>query len=278
MVEDEGELLVVLLETHPALFTKTTVQGKPQPPNPFEQIMIFLNCFMLLNAANELVVYAVHEKSCPILHRSEKGSSLTGKNQLASTIVLSAFQDLMKRAPNSGKGGCPSDPALSAAISRALCFIHRQKLSRKWGFRSTKPRILIFTASMDASVQYIPMMNAIFSAQHAEVLIDSCHLGAQDSSFLQQASHITGGVYIRPLRKEALLEYLNSTFATDSHSRGHLKPQVFQSVNFKASCFCHKQPIDLGFVCSVCLSIFCRYVMECPTCGTSFVISKGKKG
>jgi hypothetical protein len=32
-------------------------------------------------------------------------------------------------------------------------------------------------------------------------------------------------------------------------------------------CFCHKKTIDLGFVCSVCLSIFCQFSRECSTCG-----------
>lgn len=173
--------------------------------------------------------------------------------------------------------GSPRTPALSAALSRAICFLHRQKQLRAWGLRSTKPRILVVTASQDASVQYIATMNAIFSAQLAEIIIDSCHSGIQDSSFLQQASHLTGGVYLKPSKTDALVEYLINVFGADSNTRAFLCSQVPQSVNFKASCFCHKQPIDLGFVCSVCLSIFCRHVLECPTCGTSFEVAKNKK-
>lgn len=33
-------------------------------------------------------------------------------------------------------------------------------------------------------------------------------LGTADSAFLQQAAHVTGGLYLRPSRPRALLQYL----------------------------------------------------------------------
>lgn len=44
--------------------------------------------------------------------------------------------------------------------------------------------------------------------QKAEVVIDACMLGAHDSAFLQQAAHLTDGVFLRPKHKGALLQYL----------------------------------------------------------------------
>lgn len=32
-------------------------------------------------------------------------------------------------------------------------------------------------------------------------------------------------------------------------------------------CFCHKNTIDMGYICSVCLSIFCQHHKKCSTCG-----------
>ena len=82
--------------------------------------------------------------------------------------------------------GAPPGPlALSGALSRALCLIHRlrppsshssggaagsrgaggggaQRLTRR-------PRVLCVLGSPDVPMQYIPVMNAIFSAQRAEV-------------------------------------------------------------------------------------------------------------
>lgn len=204
-------------------------------------------------------------------------------------------------------------------------------------------------------------------AQRNDVVIDACVLGGADSPFLQQAAHITGGLYLRPARPGGLLQTLlarpslenptlagqqlekgptslaerpltglfdccgvaahtqcsnvsllldvcvmaperaadrsQTVFCGDTHSRGFLDLPQATGVDFRASCFCHKvlppasmhvshlscllfpffvchtvlrdrchpvahaavmhlqRAIDLGFVCSVCLSIFCQV---CP--------------
>ena len=87
------------------------------------------------------------------------------------------------------------------------------------------PRILIISISPDQSPSYIPIMNAIFSAQKLvrwllshrgarshdssqKVTIDVCKLLGDDSVFLQQAAHLTGGSYIHVERPDGLLQYL----------------------------------------------------------------------
>lgn len=62
--------------------------------------------------------------------------------------------------------GQASLPCWSAALSRALCFIHKQQQSTPTaGTEGSKPRILCITGSPDVPAQYIATMNAIFSAQ-----------------------------------------------------------------------------------------------------------------
>jgi transcription initiation factor TFIIH subunit 3 len=46
------------------------------------------------------------------------------------------------------------------------------------------------------------------AVQKSEVAIDACLLGRADSTFLQQAAHLTGGVYLKPKHRGALLQYL----------------------------------------------------------------------
>ncbi|KAL3597426.1 hypothetical protein D5086_009063 [Populus alba] len=46
--------------------------------------------------------------------------------------------------------------------------------------------------SPDGTEQHVGVMNATFSAPCSLVPIDSCHLGAHNPVFLQQASYITG--------------------------------------------------------------------------------------
>lgn len=53
-------------------------------------------------------------------------------------------------------------------------------------------------------------------------------------------------------------------------------------VDFRAACFCHRQLIDIGYVCSVCLSVFCSFTPICSTCDCNFefdlnILKLGKK-
>ncbi|PRW60988.1 general transcription factor IIH subunit 3 [Chlorella sorokiniana] len=185
-------------------------------------------------------------------------------------------------AAHGGGGSCQ----LSSALSRVLCFIHsmQRRAAAAQGSllggsgggappaaeRLQPARLLCLTAAPDVPSQYIGVMNAIFSAQRSGILIDACQLGAGHSSFLQQAAYLTGGTYLKPARPQALTQYLNSVFAADARSRRYLRLPGTARVDFRASCFCHKRPIDLGFVCSACLSIFCQQLPACTTCGTEF--------
>ena len=48
----------------------------------------------------------------------------------------------------------------------------------------------------------------------------------------------------------------------------NLPPPV--SVDYRAACFCHKSLVDMGNVCSNCLSVYCKAVPLCSTCNVFF--------
>jgi transcription initiation factor TFIIH subunit 3 len=149
------------------------------------------------------------------------------------------------------------------------------------------PRILILSVSPDASNSYIPVMNSIFSAQK---LVSTTHVPPPripnlhpenhdrcvqdfrpDSVFLQQAAYLTGGSYIYLEHREALLQYLivrslprlipsqltkrflDVILAYALDSQNHHRSNGRQD-GLRAACFCHKHVVDVGYVCSVCLS------------------------
>jgi transcription initiation factor TFIIH subunit 3 len=58
-----------------------------------------------------------------------------------------------------------------------------------------KPRLLIIHGSPDLTYDYISIMNSTFAAQKLEIPVDVCILHDVDSLFLQQAAHITHGIY-----------------------------------------------------------------------------------
>ncbi|KAI4946211.1 hypothetical protein J4E86_008915 [Alternaria arbusti] len=131
-------------------------------------------------------------------------------------------------------------------------------------------RILIVSVSGDLANQYIPVMNSIFAAQRKRIPIDILKL-AGDTVLLQQASDATGGIYMKPDRPEGLLQYLMMAFLPDVTARTSLIVPSAGGVDFRAACFCHRRVVDIGFVCSVCLSIFCNPDLPdnlCLTCGS----------
>ena len=242
-------------------------------------MLVFVNTFLLLSEDNQLVIFSVHDNSCNILYETPDLTSMgsadlpkasaaaVGRSEAGAQIV-ERIRTLTQQGLGSTEGPAPV-PALSGALSRALCYLKGRSKGTS-SARGLSSRILCLQGSPDVQSQYIACMNSIFSAQKASILIDTCMLGRSDSAFLQQAMHLTKGVYFRPPRPSALLQYLLTVFTADSYSRSLLQLPKPLGVDFRASCFCHKKAIDLGYVCSVCLSIFCKGMPECTTCGSAF--------
>lgn len=200
------------------------------------------------------------------------------------------------------------------------------------GLTGLHARILVVSVSDSAPEQYIATMNAVFAAAHARIAIDTLSLRGS-ATFLEQASFITGGTFVRAAEPRGLLQYLmfgfgsgavpssgsspatgpghgagvgggkggpvkSSKSAVDRAGGGEraaaaggggggkgklglgasvadlLVTPSADAVDFRAACFCHRNVIDTGFVCSVCLSIFCEVpeAGECLTCGTKLAL------
>ena len=147
----------------------------------------------------------------------------------------------------------------------ALSYIHRKERDAT----HLNARILVMTASGATASQYMNYMNAFFTAQKLGLPIDACML-EKDSGLLQQGADITGGLYMRVDNIDSLLQFLVWAFLPQTGMRGQLGMPAAAKVDYRAACFCHRQLVDIGFVCSVCLSIFCKFSPICTTCHTVF--------
>ena len=188
--------------------------------------------------------------------------------------------------------------------------------STSGGLAGLHARILILSVSDSSPAQYIPTMNAVFAASHARIAIDTLALRGS-ATFLEQASFITRGTFIRAAEPRGLLQYLmfgfgsgtapsnpaggadsgkgpagsKSAVSASSNNHGTNKKSTGKlglgasvadllvtpsadAVDFRAACFCHRNVVDTGFVCSICLSIFCEVPPggECLTCGTKLAL------
>jgi len=302
---DDKSLLVVLVETNPRYWAAKEGKGDGTAAasglsSVLEATTVFLNSFFALNQQNRAAVIAVHDDGCHYLYTSPLGAVIDDDDEdaedarwtnkvggldplqtEAGPTMLTRLSELNDEGGSTSTTGkkrsnpeTSSRAALSSpfagALSLALCYCNRaQTLETTAGLR-VRPRILCLQASQDNPTDYISMMNAIFSAQRQSIPIDAFALGEHDSPFLQQAAHITRGAYVKPTKGDGLLQYLLSTAAMDMRSRAHLKLPAARGVDFRASCFCHKRPVSVGYVCSVCLSIFCERRSACDTCGADF--------
>lgn len=230
----------------------------------------------------------------------EEDSSKYRPFALLERDVLASMQDLINSTTPTDISSTTTT-SISGALTLALSYINRCTIasSTSTGLSSgpsntnnavatesaettvtgLQSRILVISVSGDLAHQYIPIMNSTFAAQRLRIPIDILKLSG-DTIFLQQASDATGGTYLSPTTPEGLLQYLMLAFLPDQTSRKHLISAGGSIVDFRAACFCHRKVIDVGFVCSVCLSIFCEPPegATCLTCQTHWELSGGNYG
>ncbi|KAF9529184.1 transcription factor Tfb4-domain-containing protein [Crepidotus variabilis] len=266
---DNSSHLSVVLDLSPAQWYQS-----PLSLDSFlAQLLVFLNAHIALKHDNSLAVFgALPDKSVMLYASSEPPMDTPATSdpncyppfkRLDSAVTARISEQLEDPLLD-----VTTPSAIVGALTKALCYINR--LSVATGL--VDPRILILSVSPDLSNAYIPIMNSIFSAQKLKVTIDAGQIYGPDTVFLQQAAHLTGGSYLHLTETSALLQYLIMTFLPPPSIRKVIAVPTQDKIDFRAACFCHKNIVDIGFVCSVCLSIFCQPTPVCSTCRTKFPI------
>ncbi|THH08272.1 hypothetical protein EW146_g9048 [Bondarzewia mesenterica] len=285
---DKASHLSLILDLSPSQWHLSAESSNAYPlsfKTFLSHVLTFVNSHVASKHENTLAVFGALPRKSVLLYSTETvaeddlATSVADSNSyrpfrlVDSTIAeainkeLDMLDDLEAEAPI----------ALVGALTKALCYINRITHPPSGGAPEdpaalVSPRILILSVSPDLSTSYIPVMNSIFSAQKLKIAIDVCKVYGTDTVFLQQAAHLTGGSYIYLERRDAFLQYLIMSFLPPPSIRDVLAVPKQDKVDFRAACFCHKNIIDIGFVCSVCLSIFCAPVPVCTTCRTKFPI------
>ncbi|KAI0305725.1 transcription factor Tfb4 [Multifurca ochricompacta] len=247
-------------------------------------VLTFVNSHLAFKHENTLAVFGALPGRSMMLYSSLDATSANSNDPPADAnsyrpfkLVNSVVANNIQKELDAIERLTEEPPvALVGALTKALCCKYQPfgpSTTRKRGNEATTsvdPRILILSVSPDLSASYIPVMNSIFSAQKLKVTIDVCKVFGEETVFLQQAAHLTGGSYIYLGRRDAFLQYLTMSFLPPPSMRHIIAVPQQDKVDFRAACFCHKNIVDIGFVCSVCLSIFCSPVPVCSTCRTKF--------
>ncbi|KAI0982185.1 hypothetical protein GJ496_002042 [Pomphorhynchus laevis] len=145
-------------------------------------------------------------------------------------------------------------------------------------------RILLFTRHVPTL--RLQLTNVIFACQNNDIAIDIClllsknesdNIQKEEETLLVQACQLTKGHYLR-------LTQINLIYIFAAYlPMGSLKAPKFICKDVYSSeqddfggiqpaCFCHGRPLSLGFVCSVCLAIYCTYLPFCSNCKSFFPV------
>uniref|UniRef100_A0A8I6AA93 General transcription factor IIH subunit 3 n=1 Tax=Rattus norvegicus TaxID=10116 RepID=A0A8I6AA93_RAT len=277
--EDELNLLVIIVDTNPIWWGKQALKESQFTLSKcMDAVMVLANAHLFMNRSNQLAVIASHIQESRFLYPGKNGrlgdffgdpgnalpdcnpsGSKDGKYELltaANEVIAEEIKDLMTKSDIKGQH---TETLLAGSLAKALCCI----LVSPWAVLEVEWLCLqVIKAAEDSALQYMNFMNVIFAAQKQV-----------SDPFVLQACDITGGLYLKVPQMPSLLQYLLWVFLPDQDQRSQLILPPPIHVDYRAACFCHRSLIEIGYVCSVCLSIFCNFSPICTTCETAFKIS-----
>ena len=108
------------------------------------------------------------------------------------------------------------------------------------------------------------------------IVLDALILAKKkDQDFLIQACSKTGGLYLPcPDISKGVVESMLSAFMLTREARADFKLPFLNVGTFYAACHCHQKKIQNGWLCSCCLSIYCKPKTAedpfCIFCGVKF--------
>ncbi|GAV03002.1 hypothetical protein RvY_13493 [Ramazzottius varieornatus] len=242
-----------------------------------DQIFIFLNSYLLIQPNNKVVVLGCLESQSYFLYPPTGDASGPAINdsrpeafRMVNEAVLNSVRNILTRELSKETQNSESshETVFIGALSRSLCYIHRLQREAPKG-QLVNGRVLVIETGLDSSSHYMHFINTIFTAQKMNIKMDACVLG-EDSVLLQQAVDLTGGLYVKVDNAAGIAQVLNTVFLLDADERSKFVVPERVQVDYRAACFCHQKLVEVGFVCSVCLSVFCVPGPMCTTCNSVF--------
>ncbi|QLQ78885.1 hypothetical protein HG537_0B02330 [Torulaspora globosa] len=303
--EETPSLLTLVIDTAPKLWAELNNE-RNQDANiisVLESIIVFLNAHLAFNSSNQVAVIAAHSQGIKYLYPKSNVNQdkvttnlLPGKDlsiinndmyrqfrNVDETLVEELYKLFQQEKEQVEKTTQKS--TLAGGISAGLTYINR--ISKELATISFKSRLLVITCGSgggrDEIFQYIPIMNCIFAATKLKCPIDVVKIGGhKESTFLQQTTDATNGVYLHVNSTQGLVQYLSTAMFIDPSLRPIIVKPNQGSVDFRTSCYLTGKVVAIGYVCSVCLCVLSILPPgnKCPACDSEFdekVIAKLKK-
>ena len=276
----DAALLVVVIDVAPATLVTT-----------LSPLKVFLEAHVIMRPGNRVVLLATFGGKSAYVNVPVDSSAGPGRAGalFGEGGVTQACAALVEAALAAGP--CAGRCSMAAAASMAVCFIHRWSMPPEPVATRTEnyARIFILTeAATPLGDQYRPLMNCVFSAQKMGVLIDCLNFSRTQADIppMQQACFLTGGTYVHAYENvdsaaqdslvPHVLPLLVYHFLSPQPCRRVLSSPSQQTVAFNATCFETGESINIGYLCSVCLSVTRRKTKECLTCNSAFPLERNR--
>ncbi|XP_017856109.1 PREDICTED: general transcription factor IIH subunit 3-like [Drosophila arizonae] len=245
-------------------------------------ITMFGNAHLLQSSENDLVIWSCSSYAVNVIY-PEKLIDPTKDNdsQLEELAVVESLtrlrlfnlisQDItvMKRQTKAEEEQTVT-ALLPGTVAMVLSYLSRcrREVAKVAHIRG---RILIVTGSKEPPIPLAAMqMNVFQVAARMGVVIDVCALELESSYMMRHAADITGGYYFSTSNFDTLSGVLLGLFLASPDVRQHLNYPIQPQADLRAMCFCHSKLVEMGFVCSCCLTVFCKYTPICGKCETIF--------
>ncbi|XP_047484419.1 general transcription factor IIH subunit 3-like [Penaeus chinensis] len=262
----EGCLLVMVVDVHPQLALH---EGMVQ--SYLSSCVSFANFHLATSVKNRLAVIAANHLETRFLYPQKNGEKVDrqkdGRLELLSHVDESIMEELRIMMYHDAKVE-QTESLISGAIGRGLLYIKRHEREDQI-VNKIHARILVIKISSDTGSQYLNYINTYLTAQKINTAIDVCVIGG-DCGLLQQGADISGGYYHSIQDVSQLLQSLILMYQPDISVRKRLNAPPPDCVDYRAACFCHRTLVDMGNVCSNCLSVYCKAVPLCSTCNVIF--------
>lgn len=121
--------------------------------------------------------------------------------------------------------------------------------------------VLIYSLSPENPDHYLKYVKCMFAAQRHGIRIDA--FCARENMLVKMCCRSTGGAYLQGNGARDLLGLL-----------GHVEPQMEV---FRTRCYCCNKSTQIGLVCPICLTIYCKFLPVCKRCKTKFAFSSAMK-
>jgi hypothetical protein len=168
------------------------------------------------------------------------------------------------------------------ALTMALCLLNREAKEASLGgtiVHAPETRIVVVTATRIFPHEFVSCMNCAFAAQKMGVVVDVVDYSQSSTPELLQLVHQTNGWYLAlsPAggQQGSFAHALLTHFVACASARRNLNPPSCPATDMRTICFCHQNNlISIGFVCSVCLSVFCEKRNVCIACNSKVSLRK----